>query len=131
MASTFSFDVVSRFDFQELKNAIDQASRRGSPTRIEVSLRPTANKGAQLVVSDDGLPERRRGVLDALAERAATLNARFDAQVDESRGTTIRIELPEGFQTSEFLLEHGFVDRIVPRWQLKTEIANVIDYCGK
>ena len=27
MASTFSFDVVSRFDFQELKNAIDQAQR--------------------------------------------------------------------------------------------------------
>jgi acetyl-CoA carboxylase carboxyl transferase subunit beta len=44
---------------------------------------------------------------------------------------TIRIELPEGFQTSEFLLEHGFVDRIVPRDRLKTEIARVIDYCGK
>ena len=28
---------------------------------------------------------------------------------------TIRIELPKGFQTSEFLLEHGFIDRIVPR----------------
>jgi uncharacterized protein YajQ (UPF0234 family) len=27
MASTFSFDVVSRFDFQELKNAVDQAQR--------------------------------------------------------------------------------------------------------
>ena len=27
---------------------------------------------------------------------------------------TIRIELPKGFQTSEFLLEHGFIDRIVP-----------------
>ena len=80
--------------YQILREAIDQASRRGSPTRIEVSLRPTANKGAQLVVSDDGLPERRRAVLEALAERAATLNARFDAQVDESRGTMIRIELP-------------------------------------
>lgn len=44
---------------------------------------------------------------------------------------TIRIELPEGFQTSEFLLEHGFVDRIVPRDRLKSEIARVIDYCGK
>ena len=42
---------------------------------------------------------------------------------------TIRIELPEGFQTSEFLLEHGFIDRIVPRSKLKTEIARVIDYC--
>lgn len=44
---------------------------------------------------------------------------------------TIRIELPKGFQTSEFLLEHGFVDRIVRRADLKTEIAKAIDYCGK
>jgi acetyl-CoA carboxylase carboxyl transferase subunit beta len=44
---------------------------------------------------------------------------------------TIRIELPKGFQTSEFLLEHGFVDRIVSRRNLKTEIAQIIDYCGK
>jgi acetyl-CoA carboxylase carboxyl transferase subunit beta len=44
---------------------------------------------------------------------------------------TIRIELPEGFQTSEFLLKHGFVDRIVSREKLKSEIARTIDYCGK
>ena len=44
---------------------------------------------------------------------------------------TIRIELPEGFQTSEFLLEHGYIDRIVRRADLKSEIARVIDYCGK
>jgi acetyl-CoA carboxylase carboxyl transferase subunit beta len=44
---------------------------------------------------------------------------------------TIRIELPDGFQTSEFLLEHGYVDRIVPRDKLKSEIARTIDYCGK
>jgi acetyl-CoA carboxylase carboxyl transferase subunit beta len=44
---------------------------------------------------------------------------------------TIGIELPKGFQTSEFLLEHGYVDRIVPRSRLKSEIAGVIDYCGK
>ena len=44
---------------------------------------------------------------------------------------TIRIELPKGFQTSEFLLEHGFIDRIVPRLSLKSEIARTIDYCGK
>ena len=28
---------------------------------------------------------------------------------------TIKAELPEGFQRAEFLLEHGFIDRIVPR----------------
>ena len=44
---------------------------------------------------------------------------------------TIRIELPKGFQTSEFLLEHGFIDRIVPRQDLQSELAKAIDYCGK
>ena len=44
---------------------------------------------------------------------------------------TIRVTLPEGFQTSEFLLKHGYIDRIVPRGELKSEIARVIDYCGK
>jgi acetyl-CoA carboxylase carboxyl transferase subunit beta len=44
---------------------------------------------------------------------------------------TLKIELPEGFQTSEFLLEHGYIDRIIDRWRLKTEIAAAIDFCGK
>jgi len=44
---------------------------------------------------------------------------------------TMRMELPKGFQTSEFLLEHGYIDRIVRRGDLKTEIARAIDYCGK
>jgi acetyl-CoA carboxylase carboxyl transferase subunit beta len=42
---------------------------------------------------------------------------------------TVRLELPEGFQTSEFLLKHGFVDRIVHRRDLRTELARIIDYC--
>jgi acetyl-CoA carboxylase carboxyl transferase subunit beta len=44
---------------------------------------------------------------------------------------TIRIELPKGFQTSEFLLEHGFIDRLVRRQDLQSELARTIDYCGK
>ncbi len=44
---------------------------------------------------------------------------------------TIRTPLPKGFQTSEFLLEHGFIDRIVRRCDLKSEIARTIDYCGR
>src|SRR5438132_776477 len=42
---------------------------------------------------------------------------------------TVRLELPEGFQTSEFLLKHGLIDRIVPRQDLRTEVARIIDYC--
>lgn len=42
---------------------------------------------------------------------------------------TIRATLPEGFQRAEFMLEHGFVDRIVHRKELRSEIARIIDYC--
>ncbi len=40
---------------------------------------------------------------------------------------TIRQKLPEGFQRSEFLLEHGFLDAIVPRKELKAFIASSLD----
>ena len=39
---------------------------------------------------------------------------------------TIKMELPEGFQTSEFLLEHGFIDKIVERKDMKDTLATLI-----
>ena len=39
---------------------------------------------------------------------------------------TIRQVLPEGFQRSEFLLDHGFIDVVVPRKELKAVLANVL-----
>ena len=42
---------------------------------------------------------------------------------------TIKVELPEGFQRSEFLQEHGFVDFVVHRKDLRSEIARLMDYC--
>jgi len=44
---------------------------------------------------------------------------------------TVKTELPEGFQTAEFMLEHGYVDRIVSRHELRNEIARIIDFCTK
>ncbi len=44
---------------------------------------------------------------------------------------TIKKELPKGFQTSEFLLEHGFVDLIVPRGDMKSCLGRILDYCGR
>lgn len=44
---------------------------------------------------------------------------------------TIKSELPEGFQKAEFLLEHGFIDMIVARKDLRSELARLIDYCGR
>jgi signal transduction histidine kinase len=80
--------------YQILREATDQALRRGAPTRIEISVRPTPAGGAMLVVTDDGPPERRSAVLEALAERAATLNAKFSSEVRYPRGSTVRIEVP-------------------------------------
>jgi len=39
---------------------------------------------------------------------------------------TIGKDLPEGFQTSEFVLEHGFLDLIVERKQLKTRLGHIL-----
>jgi len=39
---------------------------------------------------------------------------------------TIRKDLPKGFQTSEFLLEHGFLDAIVHRKEMKDKISSTI-----
>jgi acetyl-CoA carboxylase carboxyl transferase subunit beta len=44
---------------------------------------------------------------------------------------TIKVELPEGFQRSEFLEEKGFVDFVVHRKDLRSEIARLVDFCGR
>lgn len=44
---------------------------------------------------------------------------------------TIKKNLPEGFQTAEFLLEKGFVDQIVHRKQLKSQIGKLLAFCGQ
>jgi acetyl-CoA carboxylase carboxyl transferase subunit beta len=41
---------------------------------------------------------------------------------------TIRQKLPEGFQRSEFLLEHGFLDAIVPRKEMKQYLAQALTW---
>ena len=40
---------------------------------------------------------------------------------------TIGKDLPDGFQTSEFVLEHGFLDFIVNRKELKNKVSLLID----
>ena len=43
---------------------------------------------------------------------------------------TIREKLPEGFQRAEYLLEHGIIDMVVRRHELKEKLAALIDYLG-
>lgn len=44
--------------------------------------------------------------------------------------TTLKADLPEGFQRAEFLLEKGFIDRIVPRHEMRGQLALALEYCG-
>jgi acetyl-CoA carboxylase carboxyl transferase subunit beta len=41
---------------------------------------------------------------------------------------TMRQKLPPGFQTAEFLLEHGFLDAVVHRKDLKTYLSSALDF---
>jgi len=80
--------------FQIVRDAVDQAVRRGALTKIEVSLQGLDGGGVELAISDDGPPERRSAVLELLADRAATLNGQFTSEARWPRGSTVRIELP-------------------------------------
>jgi acetyl-CoA carboxylase carboxyl transferase subunit beta len=57
-----------------------------------------------------------------LAEPKATIGFAGRRVIEQ----TIRQKLPEDFQTSEYLLQHGFVDKIVPRTQLKQTLAQLV-----
>lgn len=62
-----------------------------------------------------------------LAERGALIGFAGPRVIQQ----TIRQDLPEGFQRAEFLRDHGFVDRVVHRAELRSEISAIIDYAGK
>jgi acetyl-CoA carboxylase carboxyl transferase subunit beta len=57
-----------------------------------------------------------------LAEPKATIGFAGRRVVEQ----TLREKLPENFQTSEYLLAHGFVDAIVPRTQLKASLTSLL-----
>jgi signal transduction histidine kinase len=79
--------------YQIVREALDQAVRRGPPQRITVALTSTPGGGIELVLGDDGARERRQAVLDGLAERAAALNGAFAYERVETT-TTITVKLP-------------------------------------
>ena len=44
---------------------------------------------------------------------------------------TIKQKLPQGFQRAEFMMEHGFVDAIVPRQEIRSTLAMILELHGK
>lgn len=59
-----------------------------------------------------------------LAEPGAMLGFAGPRVIEQTIGES----LPDGFQTSEFLLEHGFIDKIVKREEMKETLSKIISY---
>jgi signal transduction histidine kinase len=78
--------------YQIVRDALDQAVRRGPPTRVEIRIEP-ADGGVELRIVDDGAQERREAVLHGLSERAAELNGTFASRTTAA-GTSVTIRLP-------------------------------------
>ena len=79
--------------YQIVREALDQAVRRGPPTVVEITLARTRTGGAVLEVFDDGGAERRRAVVDGLAERAHSLAGTVTLDRGDA-GTTLRVMVP-------------------------------------
>ena len=78
--------------YQIVRDAVDQAVRRGPPGRVRISL-VASDAGVELRIEDDGVEERRAAVLATLAERVGELNGSFTSETS-SVGTMIAIRLP-------------------------------------
>jgi signal transduction histidine kinase len=79
--------------YQVARDTIDQVIRRGPPSSVRISLRQTPSGGAELLITDDGAPERRQTVVDGLAERVTDLNGQLETGRDGA-WTTVRVVLP-------------------------------------
>jgi signal transduction histidine kinase len=79
--------------YQIIRESLHQAVRRGPPTRISVVVQEIPEGRVEAVITDDGKGERRRATLDAIEQRASTLNARFSIDHGDD-GTAIRVALP-------------------------------------
>ena len=80
--------------YQIIREALNQAVRRGPPESVSVRVRETNDGGVETEISDDAPGERRRRSLEELAERARTLNGRLTVHQGENGGTIVRVNLP-------------------------------------
>jgi two-component system NarL family sensor kinase len=76
-----------------IRELLDQAIRRGPPSRIGVQMQATADGGLETTVSDDAEPERRRRTFETIEERVKQLHGTISVDAGE-RGTTMVVVLP-------------------------------------
>jgi signal transduction histidine kinase len=76
-----------------IRELLEQAIRRGPPTRIEVAMNALADGGLETVIWDDAEPERRRRSFEAIEERVKQLHGTIEVGA-EGAGTRISVTLP-------------------------------------
>ena len=116
-------------------------SKSGGARMMEaaLSLMQLAKTSAKLAqLSDAGIPYISLCTDPTTGGTTASFAMLGDINISEPRALigfagprvvrdTTGKELPEGFQTAEFLLEHGFLDKIVERKDLKKEVNQYLD----
>jgi signal transduction histidine kinase len=80
--------------YQIIREAVNQAIRRGPPTRISISVAESDDGSVEAVIADDGAGERRRATFDEIEERARTMSGRLHVEAGEDGGTAVHIVLP-------------------------------------
>ncbi len=101
--------ILSLFQMAKASSARQKLKEAGSPYIVILTDPTTGGCAASFAMQGD----------ISLAEPGALIGFAGPRVIEQ----TIRQSLPEGFQRSEFLLEHGFVDRIVHRKNLKSELT--------
>ncbi len=76
-----------------IRELLEQAVRRGPPTRIAIAMSSTPDGGVETRVSDDAEPERRRRSFETIDERVRQLHGTIDVVV-EGNVTTVKVALP-------------------------------------
>jgi two-component system NarL family sensor kinase len=77
-----------------IRELLDQAIRRGPPTRIAVAMTPTPDGGLETSVADDAEPERRRRSFEAIEERVKQLHGTITVAAGDAGGTRVVVTLP-------------------------------------
>jgi signal transduction histidine kinase len=81
--------------YQIIREAIDQAVRRGPPTRISVRVASVNGGGVEALIVDDSPGERRRRSFDEIEQRARTLQGEVSVETSpDGDGTAVRVTLP-------------------------------------
>jgi two-component system, NarL family, sensor kinase len=76
-----------------VRELLDQAIRRGPPSRIALTLTRTEDGGVAVVVRDDAEPERRRRSFEAIEERVQQLHGEIEV-ASLTGGTEVRVSMP-------------------------------------